>query len=147
MLRFRVCWMHKQWHRALWRVTTNQTVLSWHTIKYVVVYFKTESDIWCQIKLSLEAHAARSWTTQPTTDLDGSLSIGQRCLQPVGLVSVLSGLLLSLLQFTPQFGQWALQGRFLSLELFAQLNLHCKHTKTCSQLLKSYIRLRTTNGA
>lgn len=61
---------------------------------------------------------------QPTTDLDGSLGIRQRRLQPVGLVSVLPGLLLGLLQFTPQFGQRALQGRLLSLELFAQLNLH-----------------------
>lgn len=55
--------------------------------------------------------------------LDGSLSVSQRCLQSVGPVSVLSGLLLCFLQLIPQLGQRALQGGFLRLELLAKLNL------------------------
>lgn len=90
--------------------------------------FSHQCQIWFQIKV--EECTVGPWTAQPATDLDGSLSIGQRCLQSVGLVSVLSGLLLSLLKLTPQFWQWALQGRFLSLELLTKLDLQ---VHACSQ--------------
>lgn len=56
-------------------------------------------------------------------DLDGPLSIGQRCLQPVGLVPVLPCLLLGLLDLTTQLGQRALQRCLLGLEFLPQLNL------------------------
>ena len=57
------------------------------------------------------------------THLDGSLGVGKRRLQSVGLVSVLSGLLLSFLKLAPQLGQRALQCCLLSLELLTELNL------------------------